>query len=157
MLFRSLAWGPVSPHGPRTGWVNQEEQFLYQWDDGFEGEDMLRVNVWTPSTNDSRKRPVLVWLHGGGYASGSDRELRPYDGERLAREHGVVLVSANHRLNVLGFLNLAEIGGEKYASSGNVGMLDLVAALQWVHDNIAQFVGGEIGRASCRERVSPYV
>ena len=76
----ALAWGPVSPHGPRDGWARQEEQFLYQWDDGFEGEDMLRVNVWTPSTNDSRKRPVLVWLHGGGYASGSDRELRPYDG-----------------------------------------------------------------------------
>ena len=68
-----IAWGPVSPHGPRTGWVNQEEQFLYQWDDGFEGEDMLRVNVWTPSVSDGRKRPVLVWLHGGGYASG----LRP--------------------------------------------------------------------------------
>ena len=89
----ALSWGPVSPHGPRTGWVNQEEQFLYQWDDGFEGEDMLRVNVWSPGVNDGRKRPVLVWMHGGGYASGSDRELRPYDGERLAREHDVVMVS----------------------------------------------------------------
>ena len=143
----TIAWGPVSPHGPRAGWVNQEEQFLYQWDDGFEGEDMLRVNVWTPSVNDSRKRPVLVWLHGGGYASGSDRELRPYDGERLAREHDVVLVSANHRLNVLGFLDLSQIGGEKYASSGNVGMLDLVSALEWVRDNIAHF-GGDPGNVT---------
>ena len=88
----ALAWGPVSPHGPRAGWVNQEEQFLYGWDDGFEGEDMLRVNVWSPGVGDGRKRPVLVWMHGGGYASGSSQELRPYDGERLAREHDVVLV-----------------------------------------------------------------
>ena len=60
----ALAWGPVSPHGPRDGWINQEEQFLYQWDDGFEGEDMLRVNVWSPGVNDGRRRPVLVWIHG---------------------------------------------------------------------------------------------
>ena len=72
----TLAWGPVSPHGPRAGWVNQEEQFLYHWDDGFPGEDMLRVNVWTPAVSDGRKRPVLVWIHGGGYASGSSQELR---------------------------------------------------------------------------------
>jgi para-nitrobenzyl esterase len=137
----ALAWGPVSPHGPRAGWVNQEEQFLYQWDDGFEGEDMLRVNVWSPGVNDGRRRPVLVWIHGGGYASGSSQELRPYDGERLAREHDVVLVSMNHRLNVLGFLDLSQIGGDKYAGSGNAGMLDLVQSLQWVRDNIAAFGG----------------
>jgi para-nitrobenzyl esterase len=137
----TLAWGPVSPHGPRAGWVNQEEQFLYQWDDGFAGEDMLRLNVWTPAVNDASKRPVLVWIHGGGYASGSSQELRPYDGERLAREHDVVLVSMNHRLNVFGFLDLSRIGGAKYAQSGNVSMLDLVQALEWVRDNIASFGG----------------
>jgi len=143
----ALAWGPVSPHGPRTGWVNQEEQFLYQWDDGFEGEDMLRVNVWSPGVSDGRKRPVLVWIHGGGYASGSSQELRPYDGERLAREHDVVMVSMNHRLNVLGFLDLSSFGGERYASSGNVGMLDLVQSLQWVRDNVAAF-GGDPGNVT---------
>jgi para-nitrobenzyl esterase len=137
----TLAWGPVSPHGPRAGWINQEEQFLYHWDDGFPGEDMLRLNVWTPAVNDSSKRPVLVWIHGGGYASGSSQELRPYDGERLAREHDVVLVSMNHRLNVFGFLDLSQIGGEPYAQSGNVSMLDLVQALEWVRDNIASFGG----------------
>jgi para-nitrobenzyl esterase len=143
----ALAWGPVSPHGPRGGWMNQEEQFLYQWDDGFEGEDMLRVNVWSPGVSDGRKRPVLVWVHGGGYASGSSQELRPYDGERLAREHDVVLVSMNHRLNVLGFLDLSQLGGEKYASSGNVGMLDLVQSLEWVRDNVAAF-GGDPGNVT---------
>ncbi len=137
----ALAWGPVSPHGPRAGWINQEEQFLYQWDDGFATEDMLRLNVWTPAANDGRRRPVLVWIHGGGYASGSSQELRPYDGERLAREHDVVLVSMNHRLNVFGFLDLSQIGGEKYAQSGNASMLDLVQALEWVRDNIGNFGG----------------
>jgi para-nitrobenzyl esterase len=147
-VLPALAWGPVSPHGPRAGWVHQEEQFLYQWDDGFEGEDMLRVNVWSPGVGDGRKRPVLVWIHGGGYASGSSQELRPYDGERLAREHDVVMVSMNHRLNVLGFLDLSSFGGgERYASSGNVGMLDLVQSLEWVRDNVAAF-GGDPGNVT---------
>ena len=143
----ALAWGPVSPHGVRAGWVNQEEQFLYYWDDGFPGEDMLRVNVWTPGVNDGKKRPTLVWIHGGGYASGSSQELRPYDGERLAREHDVVLVSINHRLNVFGFLDLSQIGGDTYAQSGNASMLDLVQALQWVRDNVAAF-GGDPGNVT---------
>jgi para-nitrobenzyl esterase len=143
----TLAWGPVSPHGPRAGWVNQEEQFLSHWDDGFAGEDMLRLNVWTPAVNDASKRPVLVWIHGGAYASGSSQELRPYDGERLAREHDVVLVSMNHRLNVFGFLDLSQFGGERYAGSGNASMLDLVQALEWVRDNIARF-GGDPGNVT---------
>jgi len=143
----ALAWGPVSPHPPRAGWVNQEEQFLYHWDDGFATEDMLRLNVWSPAVSDGKKRPVLVWIHGGGYASGSSQELRPYDGERLAREHDVVLVSMNHRLNVFGFLDLSQIGGEKYAQSANVSMLDLVKALEWVRDNAAAF-GGDAGNVT---------
>src|SRR5690606_13314012 len=126
---------------PRGGWANDEEQFLYQWDDGFVGEDMLRVNVWTPAVNDNGGRPVLVWIHGGGFQSGSSQELRPYDGERLASQHDAVLVSMNHRLNVFGFLDLSSVGGAEYADSGNVGMLDLVLALEWVRDNIARFGG----------------
>jgi len=97
--------------------------------------------------NDGKKRPVLVWIHGGGYASGSSQELRPYDGERLARLHDVVLVSMNHRLNVFGFLDLSQIGGGKYAQSGNASMLDLVQALEWVRDNIAAF-GGDAGNVT---------
>ena len=140
----STSWGPVCPAGLRGGWRNDEEQFLYQWDDGFPGEDMLRVNVWTPGVNDGQRRPVLVWIHGGGFVSGSSQELRPYDGERLAKLHNVVLVSMNHRLNVFGFLDLSQVAGEKYASSGNAGMLDLVLALEWVRDNVANF-GGDPG------------
>src|SRR4029453_18807380 len=143
----STSWGPVSPSAPRAGWRNDEEQYLYQWDDGFPGEDMLRVNVWTPGVNDSRRRPVLVWVHGGGFVSGSSQELRPYDGENLARRHDVVLVSMNHRLNVFGFLDLSQIGGEQYAQSGNVSMLDLVQSLQWGRDNIAGF-GGDTGKVT---------
>jgi para-nitrobenzyl esterase len=136
----STSWGPVSPHAPRAGWVNDEEQFLYQWDDGFAGEDMLRVNVWTPGL-DARRRPVLVWIHGGGFSSGSSQELRPYDGENLARNHDAVLVSMNHRLNVFGFLDLSDAGGAEYANAGNAGMLDLVLALEWIRDNVARFGG----------------
>jgi para-nitrobenzyl esterase len=135
----TVAWGPVSPHPVRAGWPNLEEQFVYGWDDGFEGEDMLRINVWTPGVNDNARRPVLVWIHGGGFSSGSSQELW-YDGENLAKKNGVVLVSMNHRLNVFGFLDLSQYG-EKYAASGNAGMLDLVQALQWVRDNIASFGG----------------
>ena len=137
----STSWGPCCPQAPRGGWVNDEEQFLYQWDDGFPGEDMLRVNVWTPAVNDNGRRPVLVWIHGGGFQSGSSQELRPYDGENLARRHNAVLVSMNHRLNVFGFLDLSRIGGSNYAQSGNIGQLDLVLALQWVRDNIERFGG----------------
>ena len=143
----TLAWGPVSPHGPRAGWVNQEEQFLYQWDDGFAGEDMLRLNVWTPAAETAGSGRCSSGSTAAATRPGSSQELRPYDGERLAREHDVVLVSMNHRLNVFGFLDLSQIGGEKYAQSGNVSMLDLVQSLQWVRDNIGDF-GGDAGNVT---------
>jgi para-nitrobenzyl esterase len=113
---------------------------MFEWDDGQPGEDCLRVNVWTPGINDNRKRPVLFWIHGGGYSAGSGQELKSYDGENLARRGDVVVVSVNHRLNSLGYLNLAEYG-ERWASSANAGMLDLVASLEWVRDNIGNFGG----------------
>jgi para-nitrobenzyl esterase len=113
---------------------------MFSWDDGIQGEDCLRINVWTPAVNDGKKRPVMVWLHGGGYSAGSSQELKSYDGENLARRGDVVVVSLNHRLNVLGYLNLAQYG-ERYAPSANLGMLDIVAALEWVRDNIEGFGG----------------
>ncbi len=146
----ALALGPSSPQafnstfiGRRAGWNNDEEAFMFDWDDGRPSEDCLRVNVWTPGSAPARRRPVLVWIHGGGYSSGSSNELRMYDGESLSRRGDAVVVSLNHRLGVLGYLNLAE-HGERWASAGNAGMLDIVAALGWVKDNIANF-GGDPG------------
>jgi para-nitrobenzyl esterase len=120
--------------------LNDEEAFMFQWLDTVWGEDCLRVNVWTPGLADNRKRPVMVWLHGGGFDAGSGHELPSYHGENLARRGDVVVVSLNHRLNLLGFLDLSKYG-DRYAPSGNVGMLDIVAALEWVRDNIAAFGG----------------
>jgi para-nitrobenzyl esterase len=131
----------VCPQPVRAGWLSDRTAFLYDWDDGFPGEDCLRLNVWTPAAEDRGKRPVMVWLHGGGYEAGSSQELPSYDGENLSRRGDVVVVSINHRLNVFGYLNMAAVGGEKYARSINVGMLDIVAALQWVRDNVARFGG----------------
>ncbi len=143
----ALYWGPVAPQpftstidGRRAGWNHDDEAFMFQWEDGHDSEDCLRVNVWTPSINDNRKRPVMLWMHGGGYVAGSSYELRMYAGDGLARRGDVVVVSVNHRLGVLGYANLMEYG-DQYASSPNVGMLDLVAALEWVKTNIANFGG----------------
>jgi para-nitrobenzyl esterase len=137
----ALYYEQVSPSPPRTSWGHDENAFLFHWDDGQPGEDCLRINVWTPGINDNRKRTVMVWMHGGGYVAGSGQELSAYEGENLARRGDVVVVSMNHRLGTFGFLNLAEAGGDRYASSGNVGMLDLVLSLEWVRDNIANFGG----------------
>jgi para-nitrobenzyl esterase len=136
----SRQYGYVAPQGPRAGWANDEEAFMFAWDDGVQGEDCLRVNVWTPAVADGKKRPVMVWLHGGGYTAGSGQELRSYDGENLARRGDLVVVSLNHRLNAFGYLDLSKFG-DPYAASGNAGMLDIVAALEWVRDNIEGFGG----------------
>ena len=98
-------------------------------------------NVWTPALRDHRKRPVLVYIHGGAYSSSSSNGP-VYDGVRLAKRGDVVVVTLNHRLNLFGYLYLAELGGLRvFADSGNAGQLDLVLALQWVRDNIAEFGG----------------
>jgi len=109
-----------------------------------EGEDCLVLNVWTPGVNDNRKRPVMLWCHGGAFTSGSG-SAPLYDGGNLARRGNVVVVTINHRLGALGYTYLRHVGGEPFAASGNLGMLDIVAALAWVRDNIAQF-GGDPGR-----------
>ena len=116
-----------------------EQSFLQDWDDGCMSEDMLKLNVWTPSL--TGKRPVMVYFHGGGFFFGSSYELPSQEGAQLARYHDVVSVTVNHRLNVLGFFDVSEIGGAAYADSVNVGMTDLVASLEWVRDNIANFGG----------------
>ena len=104
-----------------------------------QGEDCLVLNVFTPSLADGRKRPVMVWLHGGGFVGGSSG-FTVYEGQNLVGMRDVVLVHLNHRLNLFGFLYLGDAGGERYAD-GNAGMLDIVAALEWIRDNIANFGG----------------
>jgi para-nitrobenzyl esterase len=107
-------------------------------------EDCLVLNVWTPDPTPRRKRPVMFWCHGGGFFQESG--TWPWvEGEALARRGDVVVVTLNHRLNLFGYLHLGDIGGEKYAASGNAGMLDLVLGLEWVRDNIAAF-GGDPGQ-----------
>jgi para-nitrobenzyl esterase len=109
-----------------------------------ESEDCLVVNVWTPSLGG--RKPVMVWLHGGGFSSGSASH-RLYDGGNLARRGDIVFVGVNHRLNVFGYTHLAGIGGDAYASSGNAGILDVVEVLRWVRTNIAAF-GGDPGNVT---------
>lgn len=105
-------------------------------------EDCLNLNIWTPAC-DAQKRPVLVWLHGGGFFAGSSIEQVAYEGGNMAREGDCVVVSLNHRLNILGYLDLSDFG-EEYANSGNAGGEDIILALRWVRDNIAAF-GGDPG------------
>ncbi|MFN7930725.1 MAG: carboxylesterase family protein [Blastocatellia bacterium] len=140
----SMQYGQVSPQVARTGWGNDEEAWLFSWDDGIPGEDCLARQCLDAGHQRQQKAPVMVWLHGGGFQSGAGQELPSYDGENLAKRGDVVVVSLNHRLGVLGYLNLSEIGGTHYASAANVGNLDLVAALEWVRDNIGNF-GGDPG------------
>lgn len=140
----SLTYGPVCPLVDPTTSVNDETEFVFNHNWGYPNEDCLRLNVWSPavkaSSSGNTKRPVMVWLHGGGHTAGSSQELPSYDGENLSRSGDVVVVSINHRLNILGFLDLSAYG-EKYKSSANVSIMDIVSALEWVKTNIENFGG----------------
>src|SRR5690606_6318522 len=109
-------------------------------------EDCLFLNVWTPALRDGKQRPILVYLHGGGYDTGSGSDPL-YDGTRLCLRGDVVVITLNHRLNAFGYLHLAGLLGADYASSGNTGQLDLVAALHWVREHAAEF-GGDAGNVT---------
>ena len=116
-----------------------EQSFIQDWDDGYQSEDMLKLNIWTPGL--TGKRAVMFYIHGGGYSFGSSYELPSHEGAQMARNHDVVQVSVNHRLNILGFFDVSEIGGSAYEDSVNAGMTDLVTALRWVQENISNFGG----------------
>jgi para-nitrobenzyl esterase len=126
--------GPPAMQGPGTTYGEHEPAY---------SEDCLVLNVWTPAVNDNRKRPVMFYCHGGGFTTGSGGQ-NIQDGARLAATYDVVVVASNHRLGLFGYLYLGELGGSEYATSGNQGMLDIVAALHWVRRNIAAF-GGDPG------------
>jgi para-nitrobenzyl esterase len=124
------AWGVIAPGLAEIGTAGVEPQ----------NESCLYLNVWTTTPITGAKRPVMVWLHGGAFITGSGGSPM-YDGTSFAKHEGVVVVTLNHRLGSFGFLNLAELGGERFAASGSAGMLDIVAALAWVRDHIAAFGG----------------
>src|SRR5262245_5398287 len=130
----TFEWGEEAPQGPHTE-IAEVASTIPKLT---VGEDCLALNVWTNSL--TGKRPVMVWLHGGGFASGNGCYTM-YDGANLARKQDVVTVTINHRLNAFGYMYLAEIGGAKYVQSSNLGQMDIIAALQWVKENIAKFGG----------------
>lgn len=146
-VYPAVWWGNTAPQVMENRYANKYVSWRDHWNYDDVSEDCLRLNVFTPAVNDGRKRPVLVWLHGGGFTNGNGIEQDGYSGENFARMGDVVFVSVNHRLGPLGYTNLAGVGGSKYAASANVGMLDLVASLEWVRDNIAKF-GGDPGNVT---------
>lgn len=103
-------------------------------------EHCQNLNIWTPSIDPEAKKPVMVWFHGGGFFGGCSTQLYSYEGWEMSHNYDVVIVTVNHRLNMLGFLDLSELG-EEYRNSGNLGMADLVEALRWVKRNITAFGG----------------
>lgn len=135
----ALVYGPTCLAGANDS-VDLTEFVNFSGSDLPQNEDCLFANVWTPSLDPAAAKPVIVWIHGGGYSTGASNELAFYDGHNLAATGEAVFVSVNHRLNVLGYADLSAYG-EEYADSGNLGQLDLVAALEWVQENIEQFGG----------------
>jgi para-nitrobenzyl esterase len=139
----ALSYGPIAPlleNPVPSGEILIPHRF---WP---EHEHCQYLNVWTPGLDGDGKRPVMVWLHGGGFSAGSSIEQVAYEGDHLSRWGDVVVVSLNHRLNVLGYFDMSSFG-EKYKNSGNAGMADIVEALKWVRDNIAAF-GGDPGNVT---------
>ncbi len=146
-VYPALWWGNTAPQNMENRYENKYASFRDHWNYDDVSEDCLRLNIFTPALNDGKKRPVLFWIHGGGFTNGNGIEQDGYNGENFARFGNVVFCSINHRLGPLGYCNLAGVGGEKFAASGNVGMMDIVAALEWVRDNIANF-GGDPGNVT---------
>ncbi len=146
-VLDTIWWGNSAPQIMEKRYANVYASFIDHWNYDDVSEDCLRINIWTPSINDGKKRPVMVWLHGGGFVNGNAIEQDGYKGENLSRKGDIVFCSVNHRLGPLGFTNLAGVGGRDFAASGNAGMLDIVAALEWVNHNIANF-GGDPGNVT---------
>lgn len=157
-VFRGLRYGAdtsthrFQPPRREPPWRGVRDAFAYAnsapqaGGDGPGSEDCLFLNVWTPALRDGGKRPVLVYIHGGAYSTGSGSDPL-YDGTRLCLRGDVVVVTLNHRLNAFGYLHLKDLLGAGYAASGNVGQLDLVQALQWIREHAAEF-GGDAGNVT---------
>ena len=143
----TIWWGNTAPQIMDNRYAAVHYSFADHWNYDDVSEDCLKLNVWTNGLADGKKRPVLVWLHGGGFTNGNGIEQDGYHGENFAKSKDVVFVSINHRLGPIGFTDLSGVGGEKYASSGNVSQLDIIASLHWVRDNITNF-GGDPGNVT---------
>ncbi|MFD1170198.1 carboxylesterase/lipase family protein [Oceanobacillus caeni] len=139
-VLDATQFGPVAPQ-PDSEIMNNLGN-----DAESSSEDCLNLNIWSPSINKDKLRPVMVWIHGGAFMNGSGSSGL-YDGTSFASSGDVVVVTINYRLGILGFLHLGELAGEEYATSGNCGILDQVAALRWVQDNIENF-GGDPNRVT---------
>ena len=145
-----MAWGPLAPQGASTanpaGGLGADMAKYFGSADGISptiSEDCLTLSVYTPALRDGAKRPVMVWIHGGGFSLGGSAGPRT-TGTNIAARQGVVTVSMNHRLGAMGYAYLGALHDD-FAHSGNQGQLDLILALQWVHDNIEAF-GGDPAR-----------
>lgn len=143
----TVFYGNTAPQRMENRWPNNYSTFADHWNYWDVSEDCLQLNIWTPALTSEKKRPVLVWLHGGGFTNGSGIEQDGYHGENISKYGDIIFCSVNHRLGPIGFSDLSGIGGEKYRQSGNVGMLDIIAALEWVHNNIENF-GGDPGNVT---------
>ena len=136
--YPALVYREISPvHMTKVGIAKFVD---FTGSDLVENEECQFLNVWTKSIDKTAGKPVIVWLHGGGFDSGASNELAVYDGNNICDEGDIVFVSLNHRLNVLGYLDLSNYG-EEYRYSGNAGMADIIMALEWVQDNISEFGG----------------
>lgn len=138
-VMPALVYGYCAPQND-PNYANNAGVWRDHWNYSNLSEDCLFLNVWTKGLADGKKRPVMVWFHGGGYAAGNGIEQDGYHGENLARYGDIVFVSVNHRLNAFGFTDFSGVDA-KYEDSGNAGTLDMVAALKWVNKNIANFGG----------------
>jgi len=142
----SMAYGPICPT-PQQEPMKDEFEFAHNRIRGnYTSENCLNLNIWTNDISPAQSSPVMVWLHGGGFSSGSSIEFPAQNGENLSKKGSVVVVSINHRLNTIGFLDLSAYG-DKFKHSANAGMMDIVAALKWIKDNISSF-GGDSGNVT---------
>jgi len=135
----ALEYGPQSLQNPDPAWPKE-------WKPALASEDCLFLNVWTPGLRDGKRRPIMFYSHGGGFATGNGGadpfpQNISHDGASLAKSYDVVVVTHNHRLNLFGYLYLGDLLGEEYAASGAAGMLDIAAALAWVRENAEAFGG----------------
>lgn len=146
-VVKHRVYGPKAPQGQNLkfrGNPQSDNDFGFQFNlEPMDEDNCLVLNVWTKGLNDGKRRPVFVWFHGGGFSTGSGHDLPCYEGRALAEKGDIVVVTVNHRLNVLGYFDMSGLGG-RYADSSNLGMQDLVKSLEWVHDNIENF-GGDPG------------